>query len=154
MASRWGGESMGRRPKGVNVVVTAKQAAYCLKHLQDATALQRSTLVSLPLVGRIASERYRGSHWGPGCALRDLVVEICRRMEPGMEHDPGTRRLVTFLVLSTRDVSISQIARELGVSRSTIYRSVMPAAFALLAEELSRNTVQQSATVRDRIGLT
>ncbi|MBM4467671.1 MAG: hypothetical protein FJ014_19310 [Chloroflexi bacterium] len=137
---------MRRRANNGGVVITAKQVAYCLKHLQDGTALRRSALTRLPVVTRLAAERYRGSYWGQASALRDVLLETCRRLEAGMEADPGVRRVVTFLKLYTSETSVSQIARQLAVNRTTVYRFIMPDAFALLAEELARHSVPQGAT--------
>jgi hypothetical protein len=130
---------MARRTKNGGVIITAKQVAYCLKHLPDGTALRQSPLIALPVVNKLAADRYRGSYWGHSSALRDVIVDACTRLEAGMDGDRGVRRVVTFLKLYTRETSISQIARTLGVSRTTIYRFILPDACALLAEEMQRD---------------
>jgi hypothetical protein len=136
------------RGKPEGVVVTGKQVRYCLRYLQDGTALCRSPLATLPIVERLAAERYRGSYWGRSSALRDIVLEVCRGLENGMEGDKQTRRLVAFLTLYTHETSISEVARQLAIHRSTVYRFVLPDACELLADALSRVSAQQQATKR------
>jgi hypothetical protein len=138
---------MAGKPKIRRPMIAAKQIGYCLKHLQDGTALRRSALIKLPVVARLAAERYRGSYWGCCCALRDILVEICTHLGSSTGQDPGVKRLVTFIQMYSNDAGIAQIARTLGVSRPTVYR-MMPAAFNLVAEELERYSALQGVTTR------
>jgi len=48
----------------------------------------------------------------------------------------------------TGDATVAEIARHLGVSRGTVYRFVMPKAFALIAQELERDMARHGATER------
>lgn len=135
------------RPKNSGApAVTARQIAYCLKHLHDGTALRQSPLVRLPNVARLATERYRGSYWGHASALRDILLETCAHLEAGMDSDPQAQRIVTFLQLYTQEISVSDIARRLGVSRPSVYRFIMPDAFALVAEEVQRDVTHPVRT--------
>jgi hypothetical protein len=137
-------ETMGRKKSSGVPTITARQIAYCLKHLHDGTALRQSPLIKLPMVARLASERYRGSFWGYSYALRDVVLDACAALEAGMDGDPGVRRVVTFLRLYTHETSVSEIARTLAVNRTTIYRFILPNACSLLAEEIQREGAQHA----------
>lgn len=134
---------MGRKKSNGAPTVSARQIAYCLKHLHDGTALRQSPLVRLPAVAKLATERYRGSFWGYSNALRDVLLQACARLEDGMDGDPGARRVVTFLKLYSADKSITEIARVLAVDRTTVYRFILPDACALLAEEIERHNGQR-----------
>jgi hypothetical protein len=137
---------MDRKKTSGAPMVTAKQIAFCLENLHDGAALRRSTLIELPIVVAIANERYRGQYWGRSSALRDVLIEACRRLEAGVNGNVRRRRLVAFLKLYCAETDIREIARQLGVHRSTIYRYVMPPAIALLADEVGRDSTRQHAT--------
>lgn len=138
---------MATKTKGRKLVISAKQIGYCLKHLHDGTALRQSSLVNLPVVAKLATEKYPGSYWGRSYALRDVLQEICSHLGSSASDDAGVRRLATFIQLYANDAPIAQIARTLGVSRPTVYR-MMPAAFTLVAEELERYTALHGVTAR------
>ena len=127
-------------------MVTAKQIGFCLENIHDGTALRRSTLIELPVVVAVANERYRGQYWGRSSALRDILIEACARLEAGVDGNIRKRRLVGFLKLYCTETDVREIARQLGVHRSTVYRYVMQPAFTLLAEEVGRNSTRQHAT--------
>ena len=137
---------MPRRKSPGGVAVTAKQVGYCLKNLHDGTALRRSPLIEMPVVATVANEKYRGQYWGHSSALRDVLTEACARLEAGVYGNERRRRLVTFLSLYCTETDVREIARQLGVHRSTIYRYVMEPAFDLLAEEMVRNSTRLHAT--------
>ncbi len=137
---------MATRKNPQGITVTAKQIGYCLANLHDGAALRRSSLIELPIVIAVANERYHGQYWGRASALRDVLTEACARLEAGVDGNVRTRRLVTFLKLYCAETDVREIARQLGVHRSTIYRYVMQPAFALLAEEVGRNSTRQTAT--------
>ena len=143
--SKLGGGIMLRR-RTRRLTVTPKQVGYCLRNLHDGAALRRSSLIDLPQVVAVANERYHGQYWGRSIALRDILIAACARLEAGVDGSVRTQRLVTFLKLSCAETDVREIARQLGVHRSTIYRYVMPQAIALLAEEVGRDSTRQHAT--------
>ena len=134
---------MPRRKSPGGVAVTAKQVGYCLKNLHDGTALRRSPLIELPVVVTVANETLPGQYWVAPSALRDVLTEACARLEAGVDGNEPEATAGQLSEALLHETDVREIARQLGVHRSTIYRYVMEPAFDLLAEEIES---QQHAT--------
>jgi transcriptional regulator of acetoin/glycerol metabolism len=119
--------------------ITPYQVRDCIKNIHNGTAMHDSPLLRLPNVTKLAAQKYRGSYWSQSHALRDIILDICRQLS--MDDHLGRRahRAATFLKVYVLDgQSLAQAARTLGIPRSTVYKYVMPEAWALIADELRR----------------
>ena len=107
--------------------ITPYQVRDCLKDIHYGTAIHDSPLLRLPAVTKLAAQKYRGSYWSQSHALRDIIVDICRRLSMDDHLGRKARRAAMFLKVHVVDEqSIAQAARTLGFPRSTVYEYVMP----------------------------
>ena len=115
--------------------ITLKAVHYALKNLHDPMALRRSPLVDLPQVEVLASH-YQSGRWARAYALRDLLRSTCGEILDLDDQSPQAQRVLTFLRLYMEEPNVSAIARQLALSRQTVYDCVMPKALELVVEGL------------------
>jgi CRP-like cAMP-binding protein len=108
---------------------------HALRNLDDRSVLNRSPLVRITCVERIARERY-GNHILPkGLALREVLVECVEKVVNDLSDEPALSRVCRYLVLLKKGLSCKQISAELGLSREHVSRIYRRRALEIVATE-------------------
>ena len=82
-----------------------------------------------------------------GLALQEMLRRVCLRMtqEP---CGAKTQRITRFLALYADQKPVIHIAKEIGVHRDTINRSIRPQGMEMLAEEIKYDVVRHAPARR------
>ena len=126
------GKRRGRKPK----VALMKQVEEAYSALHNLDQLQESPLSGLQVV----QERKQPQHTMPEAqALRETLIESARQVIRDIEHIPSMGSVEVFLERYLEGKRITEIAKELGVSREWCSRSYRKEAFRLAGMRFVRS---------------
>lgn len=120
-----------------------KRVGQALRNLGDRSALNRSPLVRLAYVEKLAAERYNGRLLPRGLALHDLLLTCVKKVSVELADEPGLTRACKYLQLLIQGLSCQEISRQLGLSREHVSRVCRRKALELVTEEFL-STVRNS----------
>lgn len=108
---------------------------YCLKHLDDLTALNQSPLIRLKYIETLSKQKYKNEGLPKARALRE-VIELCTgRLIAGFEKETNSSKIAQYLRLAKKGLNNSQIARELGLTREHVSRFYRNKVIELVTQE-------------------
>jgi hypothetical protein len=121
----------GRKPK----LPLMREVELSYGHLHDLDWLQECSLTKLPAV---QERTFKYGFMPEAQALRELLIEAAKQVIQDIAKIPGMERIATFLEGYLAGKSVSQMAKEFGVSRAWCSRGYRKEAFRLAAEQFVR----------------
>ena len=115
----------GRKPKRP----LSEQTSEAFLHIHDLDWLQECDLADLPEVREKANPH---STMPEGLALRGLLAKAVLQVIIDIKHIPGMTGVTAFLEGYLRGTKVTEIARQLNVSREWCYRSYRKEALSLV----------------------
>ena len=113
-----------------------------MKNIDDEWALLRSPLIKLPACNSWREKYATIGARAEGMALQEMLRQLCRRLAQE-QTSQKTQRIAQFLSLHADQRPFAEIAKEIGVHRATVYRSIKPRAMEALADELKYDTMRR-----------
>jgi hypothetical protein len=125
------GKKRGRKPK----MPLMKEIELAYGHLHNLDWLQESSLANLPSV----HERTHRHNFMPEAqALRELLIEAAQQVIQDITKIPGMESETAFLKGYLAGKKVSEIAKELGVTREWCSRGYRKEAFRLAGMQFVR----------------
>jgi hypothetical protein len=112
------------------------RARYVLRHLDDPLALEWSPLCRLPVLERMAKEKYPNSVLPRGRALHDFISECLQEIENELNGHAGVSKLEQFISLIRQGIGVAEASRSLGVTPSYASRTFKRTLVDLLVDKL------------------
>ncbi len=109
-----------------------------LRHLDDRSALNQSSLARLAYIQRLADGEYRGSILARGLALKETLIGCVDRIIEQGNKEPCLKKTREFLRLVKEGSHLTAIAEALGLSRERITRFRKKKAVDLVTQEFLR----------------
>ena len=125
------GKRRGRRPK----VPLMKEVESAYGRLHDLDWLQECSLAGLPEVRQLAQPR---QFMPEAQALRGLLIQAARQVIEDIETVPSLAGVRLFLVKYLEGRRVSEVDRELGVSREWCSRHYRKEAFRMAGMQFVR----------------
>ena len=91
-------------------------------------------------MGRLAETEYRLSIFPTGFALRSSLLESVNVVMKEFGEIPGYQREVRFIERFSEGASVTEISRELDLSREHVARTVQPKALRLVTKTFLNRT--------------
>ena len=117
-----------------------EQVILALKNLQELGLLEESPLGRLPAVRQLAETEYKLSIFPTGFALRSSLLEAVNVVMKQFGEIPGYQREVRFIERFAEGASVTEISRELDLSREHVARTVQPKALRLVTKTFLNRT--------------
>jgi hypothetical protein len=112
------------------------RARYVLRHLDDPLALEWSPICHLPVLEKIAKEKYPNSVLPRGRALHEFISECLQYIENELNGHNALSKLKQFVNLIRRGNRVTKSALSLGVTPSYASRTFKRTLVNLLADKL------------------
>ena len=129
-----------------------------LRDMGSSLMLEDNLLSKLPYIQKLAREKYFRRFSPAGFALREVLTQCIDELSEELATEPGQARESRFLLLRPKGFNVTQIAEELGISRSycssTIQKRAIKILLAKFTATVSEERTRKNPRTKDHIDLT
>lgn len=108
---------------------------HALRHLDDRSILNQSSLARLNYIKRLAESEFKGNALVRGLALKHALLTCVDKIIRELDGEPGLTKTCQFLQFIKQGYSITTISKSLGLSREHVTRHYKKKAVELVTQE-------------------
>jgi hypothetical protein len=112
------------------------RSRYALRHIDDPLALEWSPICRLPIIDKIAKEKYRDGVLPHGRALHDFVLLCLEEIEHELDGHQGVAKLKQFIQLTRQGAGVKKASLALGLTTCYVSREFKKILVELFAEKM------------------
>jgi hypothetical protein len=111
---------------------------HALRHLDDRSILNQSSLSRLNYIKRLAEREFKDNGLGRGLALKHTLLTCVDKITLELDGELGLTKTCQFLKFIRQGYSITSISKSLGLSREHVTRHYKKKAVELVTQEFLR----------------